>query len=83
MDSNTKKALYYTGGAILVGAVGFFVYSFFKKDEFIVGNTTFSVDKDDKTTPKTTTGFIPPKTNFSEGINWTPTPLSELWNKIK
>lgn len=79
MDSKTKKVLYYTGGALLVGAVGFFVYSFFKKDEIIIGNTSISTtDEDSK--PST---FNPPKIDFSEGINWTPTPLSEIWNKIK
>ena len=82
MDSSTKKMLYYGGGAILVGAVAFFVYSFFKKDEIVVGNTTLSLGQDEEE-PTPTGDFKSPKTDFSEGINWTPTPLSELWNKIK
>jgi hypothetical protein len=79
MDSKTKKVLYYTGGALLVGAVGFFVYSFFKKDEIIIGNTSISTTDEDSKPSK----FNAPKIDFSEGINWTPTPLSEMWNKIK
>ena len=78
MDSNTKKILYYGGGALLVGAVGFFVYSFFKKDEIIIGNTAISIN--DEETPKSAS-FNSPKFDFAEGINWTPTPLSELWKK--
>jgi hypothetical protein len=80
MDANTKKMLYYGGGAILVGAVAFFVYSFFKKDEIVVGNTTLSLGEDEVEST-TTGGFKAPQ--ISEGINWTPTPLSELWNKLK
>ena len=82
MDANTKKMLYYGGGAVLVGAVAFFVYSFFKKDEIIVGNTSLSLGEDEQAVTITTGGgFIAPQ--ISEGINWTPTPLSELWRKIK
>ena len=82
MDSNTKKMLYYGGGAILVGAVAFFVYSFFKKDEIVVGNTSVSLDKDE-TESTTTGGFKAPKIDFSEGINYEQTPLKDLWNKLK
>lgn len=82
MDANTKKMLYYGGGAILVGAVAFFVYSFFKKDEIIVGNTALSLGEDEEAvTTKTRGGFKAPK--ISQSIDWTPTPLSELWNKLK
>lgn len=81
MDANTKKMLYYGGGAILVGAVAFFVYSFFKKDEIIVGDTAVSLGEDEA--QSTTSGGFRATQVTSEGINWTPTPLSELWKKIK
>lgn len=83
MDSNTKKMLYYGGGAILVGAVAFFVYSFFKRDEFVLGNTSVTIGDSEVDNSSQTGGFKPPKEEFSGNINWTPTPLSELWNKIK
>jgi len=82
MDSNTKKMLYYGGGAILVGAVAFFVYSFFKKDEIVVGNTSVSLGEDE-TESTTTGGFQSPKIEFAEGIKFEQTPLKDLWNKLK
>ena len=84
MDANTKNILYYGGGAILVGADAFFVYTFFKKDEIVLGNTAISIGEEEEEVKSTTTGgFNPSQPIFSEGINWTPTPLSELWNKYK
>ena len=44
----TKKVLLYTGGAILLGAVGFFVWSFFQKVEIPLGNTTITLGSDSK-----------------------------------
>lgn len=82
MDSGTKKILYYGGGAILVGAVAFFVYSFFKKDEIVVGSTSVSLGEDDTETSPTG-GFKSPKVEFAEGINFEQTPLKDLWNKLK
>ncbi len=82
MDANTKKMLYYGGGAILVGAVAFFVYSFFKKDQIVVGNTAVSLGEDEEIVTTPTGGFKASQIT-SEGLNWTPTPLSELWRKVK
>ena len=80
MDASTKKLLYFGGGALLVGAVGFFVYSFFKKDEVTIGNTTLSLGDDEVESTKSY--------NFGDKIDFAPlnletTPLSELWAKLK
>ncbi len=40
---NTKKILLYTGGALALGGVAFFVWSFFKKVEIPIGNTTIGL----------------------------------------
>jgi hypothetical protein len=40
---NTKKILLYTGGALALGAVTYFVWSFFQKVEIPVGNTTVTL----------------------------------------
>ena len=47
----TKKILLYTGGAIVLGAVGFFVWSFFQKVEIPLGNTTITLGSDSKDKP--------------------------------
>jgi hypothetical protein len=44
MTTTNKQILMYAGGAIVVGAVGFFVYSFFKKPTLQVGNVTIGND---------------------------------------
>ena len=44
----TKKVLLYTGGAIVLGAVGFFVWSLFQKVEIPLGNTTITLGSDSK-----------------------------------
>lgn len=49
MTTENKKIAMYLGGAIVVGAVGFFVYSFFQKP-ITVGSTTVSVNPDEETT---------------------------------
>jgi hypothetical protein len=40
---NTKKILLYSGGAIVLGAVAFFVWSFFQKVEIPIGNTVIGL----------------------------------------
>lgn len=78
MDSNTKKILLYGGGAILLGSVAFFVYSFFRKDNFTVGNTTISLGNqkpEDSTEPKKT--FFKER-DFSDGIGFNTNLLSKV-----
>jgi hypothetical protein len=57
------------------------VYSFFKKDEIVIGNTALSLGEDE--TESTTTRFQSPKIEFAEGIKFEQTPLKDLWNKLK
>jgi hypothetical protein len=47
---NTKKILLYTGGAVVLGAVAFFVWSFFQKVDIPVGNTTVTLGSDKEDT---------------------------------
>ena len=44
----TKKVLLYTGGALVLGAVGFFVWSFFQKVDIPLGNTTITLGSEPK-----------------------------------
>ena len=47
---NTKKILIYTGGALALGAVTYFIWSFFQKVDIPVGNTTVTLGNDKKDT---------------------------------
>ena len=64
---NTKKILLYTGGALALGAVTYFVWSFFQKVDIPVGNTTLTLgsdDEEDSTTSGSTTPFNNPFTQY-------------------
>lgn len=52
MKPENKKIAMYVGGAVVVGAVGFFVYSFFQKP-IAVGSTTVTVNPDEETPQST------------------------------
>ena len=45
---NTKKILLYGGGALVIGAVTFFVWSFFQKPIIPIGNTTIGLGSNPK-----------------------------------
>jgi len=47
MTPENKKIAMYLGGAIVIGAVGFFVYSFFQKP-IVVGNTTVVLGEEEQ-----------------------------------
>lgn len=55
---DTKKILMYGGGAILVGAVTYFVWAFFQKPVIPIGNTTIALgsDKEDEETKTSNSG---------------------------
>jgi flagellar basal body-associated protein FliL len=43
MKPENKKIALYVGGAVVVGAIGFFVYSFFQKPIVLGDNTSFDL----------------------------------------
>ena len=45
---NTKKILIYGGGALVLGAVGFFIWSFFQKVDVPLAQTNSSLAEDNK-----------------------------------
>ncbi len=55
MKAETKKILIYTTGALVVGAVAFFVYEFFKKPRTLAfGETQIQIgDEEEKPNPFT------------------------------
>jgi hypothetical protein len=54
MTPENKKIAMYLGGAIAIGAVGFFVYSFFKKP-IVIGNTSVVLGNEEDTANKNIT----------------------------
>lgn len=60
MTAENKQVAMYVGGAILVGAVGYFVYSFFKKPTIALplGDTTVMVGEDVINVPSLATPSI-------------------------
>jgi hypothetical protein len=54
---DTKKILMYGGGAIVLGAVTYFVWAFFQKPVIPIGNTTIALGdiKEDEEETKTIT----------------------------
>jgi hypothetical protein len=76
MDAKTKKILLYGGGAILLGSVAFFVYSFFKKDKIVIGNTNITIDEEPKEEKSKSSDIrFLPREDFSQGIGFTPSIL--------
>ena len=63
---DTKKILMYGGGAIVLGAVTYFVWAFFQKPVIPIGNTTIALgsDKEDEEDVKPTTTSTGSGTKF-------------------
>jgi len=58
---DTKKILMYGGGAIVLGAVTYFVWAFFQKPVIPIGNTTIALGGTEKEEEeKTKTNTKPP-----------------------
>jgi hypothetical protein len=71
----TKKILLYTGGALALGAVTYFVWSFFQKIEIPIGNTTVTLGdntEEDSVVSQSTTPFNNP---FTPLLNTTFEPI--------
>jgi hypothetical protein len=66
---NTKKILLYTGGALALGAVTYFVWSFFQKVDIPVGNTTVTLGSDDEEDSTTSGGTTPFNNPFTQYLN--------------
>ena len=71
---NTKKILLYSGGALVVGAVGFFVWSFFQKVSVPTAQPTAPL-VDDSATPKNTTPVNSGSNPFTSMLNTTFEPI--------
>jgi hypothetical protein len=67
MTPQNKKVAMYIGGAVVVGAVGFFVYSFFQKP-VVVGSTTVSLTKSEEEPEKNTVANNPFTALLNKGI---------------
>jgi hypothetical protein len=67
MTAENKQVAMYVGGAILVGAVGYFVYSFFQKPvvSLPLGDTTITVGEDTTKEPSLATPSIVPSNSVS------------------
>lgn len=85
MTAENKKLAMYLGGAVVVGAIGFFVYSFFQKP-IVVGNTTLTLGNQEQnknqTTPAVEPISITPTNPFKEMLAQSqassPTPFGDL-----
>lgn len=87
MTTSNKQILMYAGGAVVLGAVGFFVYSFFQKPTLELGNVVIGNDDKPATNSTNWTEFFKqqqqgfPQTvanpQASMGFN------SKLWNSVK
>jgi hypothetical protein len=83
MTPENKKIAMYLGGAIAIGAVGFFVYSFFQKP-IVVGNTTVVLGEEEQnanapivTPPTATTN--PFKEMLNQFESRSPTPFGDMF----
>lgn len=71
---NTKKALIYGGGAIVFGAITFFVWSFFQKPIIPIGDTTISLgEQPEEDSDKTNTA-----SSGSNPFSFTPTKFDPI-----
>ena len=74
MNADTKKYLIYGGGALLVGSLGYFIYSTVKKPSLLVDNTQVLIGEDENLNKPVEENFAPAQTNPFTNLN--PLPAS-------
>lgn len=77
---DTKKILMYGGGAIVLGAVTYFVWAFFQKPVIPIGNTTIALGdiKEDEEETKTITKQ-PTKKGSSKVYDFSPVEFEPIF----
>ena len=87
MTASTKQILMYAGGAVVLGAVGFFVYSFFQKPTLELGNVVVGNDEEPKNTGKDWTEFFKQEREaFTKTLSNPKASMgfnAKLWNSVK
>lgn len=69
MNAETKKYLTYGGVALLVGSLGYFIYSVMKKPSLSLDNTQVLIGEDENINKPVEDNFAPKQTNPFSSIN--------------
>lgn len=87
MTASNKQVLMYAGGAVVLGAVGFFVYSFFQKPTLELGNVVIGNEDNASTTKKDFTNFFKQEREAFTKTLANPTASmgfsAKLWDSVK
>lgn len=87
MTTSNKQILMYAGGAVVLGAVAFFVYSFFKKPTVELGNIVIGNDEEPKNTGKDFATFFKEQREAFTKTSINPQGSmgfdAKLWNSVK
>jgi len=87
MTTSNKQILMYGGGAIVLGAVAFFVYSFFQKPTLELGNVVIGNEEEPKNIGKDWTEFFKDQREaFTKTLANPKASMgfdAKLWNSVK
>lgn len=75
MNADTKKYLTYGGVALLVGSLGYFVYSTIRNKPLVVDNTQLLIGEDENINKPIEDNFAPTQTNPFSNANLIPTSI--------
>jgi hypothetical protein len=75
MNAETKKYLTYGGVAILVGSLGYFIYSTLRKPSLSVDNTQVLIGEDENINKPVEDNFAPEQTNPFSNLASLPTSI--------